>query len=242
MQRPSNECNMSVRRSHPTVLLIEDEEGLQTVLRDRLVAEGYTVLVASDGQTGLDLARSAELDIVLLDLMLPGMSGLDVCRTLRSESSSLPILMLTAKGSVTDRVVGLRLGADDYLPKPFDTGELLARMDAVMRRHRPTPNDGPETVFFGDIEINFRSAEVTRASEPVELSAKEYQLLRYFVQRRGDALTRDDLLDGVWGHDVTPSTRTVDVHVAWLRQKLGDSTRAPKYIQTLHGIGYKFIA
>ena len=212
------------------------------VLRDRLVAEGYNVLVAADGQTGLDLARSAEPDIVLLDLMLPVMSGLDVCRTLRSESSSLPILMLTAKGSVTDRVVGLRIGADDYLPKPFDTGELLARMEAVMRRRQPASDDGPEAVRFGDIEVNFRSAEVARGGEPVELSAKEYQLLRYFVQRRGDALTRDDLLDNVWGHDVTPSTRTVDVHVAKLRQKLGDSTRVPEYIQTLHGIGYKFIA
>jgi two-component system, OmpR family, alkaline phosphatase synthesis response regulator PhoP len=178
-------------------------------------------------------------------VMLPGGNGMDVCRTLRQRGLQTPILMLTAKGQVVDRVVGLKLGADDYLVKPFEMAELLARIEALLRRSANAASAAAapagDTYRFGDIAVDFRKAEVTKAGENLDLSAREFKLLRYFVEHRGAALTRDELLHEVWGYNAMPSTRTVDVHVAWLRQKLEDNPRHPQYILTVHGLGYKFV-
>ena len=225
------------------ILLVEDEPALVLSLTDRLESEGYAVDAAADGETGLDRAGGG-YDLIILDLMLPGKSGLDVCRDLRQRGVATPILMLTARGQVVDKVVGLKLGADDYLTKPFDMMELLARIEALLRRARaaagsPVPTSG--AYAFGDVEADFRRAEITRGGEPVELSALEYKLLRYFVEHRGELLGRDVLLDEVWGYDATPQTRTVDVHVASLRHKLEPEPSRPRYIVTVHGLGYKFV-
>ena len=226
------------------LLLVEDEPGLVLTLTDRLVAEGYEVETAMDAPSGLEAATAGGFDAILLDVMLPGGNGLDVCRTLRQRGLQTPILMLTAKGQVVDKVVGLKLGADDYLVKPFEMAELLARVEALLRRSTAPPAAGAFTgdaYRFGDISVDFRKAEVTRAGQPLEVSAREFKLLKYFVEHRGAALTRDELLNEVWGYNAMPSTRTVDVHVAWLRQKLEDNPRHPQYILTVHGLGYKFV-
>jgi two-component system alkaline phosphatase synthesis response regulator PhoP len=223
----------------PRLLLVEDEPGLVMTLSDRLAAEGYDVEAATDGESGLQRASSDAFDLVVLDGMLPLRDGFDVCRSLRQRGVTTPILMLTARGQVVDRVVGLKLGADDYLVKPFEMAELLARVEALLRRapRALPPNDGYR---FGEIGVDFRKAEVTRGGAPVELSAREFKLLKYFIEHRGAALSRDELLNEVWGYHAMPSTRTVDVHVAWLRQKLEPNPRRPEYIQTVHGLGYKF--
>jgi two-component system, OmpR family, alkaline phosphatase synthesis response regulator PhoP len=214
-------------------------------LTDRLTAEGYEVDSVMDARTALDTASTGAFDVILLDVMLPGGNGFDVCRTLRQKGVQTPVLMLTARGQVVDKVVGLKLGADDYLVKPFEMAELLARVEALLRRGSSTSSSAPGTTdgfVFGDISVDFRKAEVIKAGHPVELSAREFKLLKYFVEHRGAALTRDELLNEVWGYNAMPSTRTVDVHVAWLRQKLEDNPRHPQYIHTVHGLGYKFIA
>lgn len=226
------------------ILLVEDEPGLVLTLTDRLVAEGYAVEAARDGEAGLLRATSEGFDLVILDVMLPGKSGLDVCRDLRQLGRGTPVLMLTARGQVADKVVGLKLGADDYLTKPFDMMELLARIEALLRRAQAGTNDAEAAVHvyrFGDIQVDLRGAEVTRAGKRVELSAREFKLLRYLVQHRGETVSRDRLLDEVWGYDATPTTRTVDVHVSWLRQKLEPSPHIPVHILTVHGLGYKFV-
>ena len=227
------------------LLLVEDEPGLVMTLTDRLIAEGHDVETATDAPSGLELASTGSFDAILLDVMLPGGNGMDICRTLRQRGLQTPILMLTAKGQVVDRVVGLKLGADDYLVKPFEMAELLARVEALLRRaaSAATPASAPagETYRFGDVNVDFRKAEVTKGGQPLELSAREFKLLRYFVEHRGAALTRDELLNEVWGYNAMPSTRTVDVHVAWLRQKLEDNARHPQFILTVHGLGYKFV-
>ena len=231
---------MATRR----LLLIEDEPGLVMTLTDRLMAEGYDVESAGDARTALDFATSASFDAILLDVMLPGGNGFDICRTLRQRGNQTPILMLTARGQVVDRVVGLKLGADDYLVKPFDMSELLARVEALLRRSTSAASgtqQAVESFKFGDVAIDFRRAEVTKGGELLELSAREFKLLRYFVEHRGAALSRDELLNEVWGYNAMPSTRTVDVHVAWLRQKLEDNPKHPEYILTVHGLGYKFV-
>jgi two-component system alkaline phosphatase synthesis response regulator PhoP len=211
-------------------------------LTDRLVAEGYEVESEGDAVAGLAKATTGTFDIILLDVMLPGGSGFDVCRTLRQRGVQTPILMLTARGQVVDRVVGLKLGADDYLVKPFEMAELLARIEALLRRGAAAASTTVgETYRFGDVFVDLRKAEVTRAGQPIELSAREFKLLRYFVEHRGAALSRDELLNEVWGYNAMPSTRTVDVHVAWLRQKIEDNPRHPQYIHTVHGLGYKFV-
>jgi two-component system alkaline phosphatase synthesis response regulator PhoP len=227
----------------PRLLLVEDEPGLVLTLTDRLIAEGYDVESATDAPTGLETATGGGFDAILLDVMLPGGNGLDVCRTLRQRGVQTPILMLTAKGQVIDKVVGLKLGADDYLVKPFEMAELLARVEALLRRSVATPPAAltGDVYRFGDISVDFRKAEVVKAGQPLEVSAREFKLLRYFVEHRGAALTRDELLNEVWGYNAMPSTRTVDVHVAWLRQKLEDNPRHPQYILTVHGLGYKFV-
>ena len=227
------------------LLLVDDEPGLVMTLTDRLIAEGHDVETATDAPSGLELASTGSFDAILLDVMLPGGNGMDICRTLRQRGVQTPILMLTAKGQVVDRVVGLKLGADDYLVKPFEMAELLARVEALLRRaaSAATPASAPagETYRFGDVNVDFRKAEVTKGGQPLELSAREFKLLRYFVEHRGAALTRDELLNEVWGYNAMPSTRTVDVHVAWLRQKLEDNARHPQFILTVHGLGYKFV-
>jgi two-component system alkaline phosphatase synthesis response regulator PhoP len=226
----------------PQLLLVEDELGLVMTLTDRLESEGFTVESARDAKVGLERATQGRFDVILLDVMLPGGNGLDICRTIRQKGIQTPILMLTARGQVVDRVVGLKLGADDYLVKPFEMSELLARIEAVMRRSRPTSVSGEPLEVFqtGNLRMDFRRAEVFKNGEVLGLSAREYKLLRYFVEHRGAALSRDELLNEVWGYNAMPSTRTVDVHVAWLRQKIEDNPRHPAHILTVHGLGYKF--
>jgi two-component system alkaline phosphatase synthesis response regulator PhoP len=231
------------------LLLVEDEPGLQLTLTDRLNSEGYAVEIADDGEVGLARATAETFDLIVLDVMLPRRDGFDVCRTLRQRGITTPILMLTARGQVVDRVVGLKLGADDYLTKPFEPLELLARIEALLRRAPAatlamppgsSPGSGARYVF-DEFVVDVRKAEVTRGGEPVDLSAKEFQLLRYFLEHRGATLSRDELLHQVWGYQSTPSTRTVDVHVAWLRQKLEPNPKVPQIILTVHGLGYKFV-
>jgi two-component system alkaline phosphatase synthesis response regulator PhoP len=231
--------NVSSRR----LLLVEDEPGLVMTMTDRLELEGYEVESVMDANKALHTASTNAYDAILLDVMLPGGTGFDVCRTLRQRGVQTPILMLTARGQVIDRVVGLKLGADDYLVKPFEMAELLARIEALLRRSASAMPEGAsaESYRFGDISVDFRRAEVTKNGQALELSAREFKLLRYFIEHRGAALTRDELLNEVWGYNAMPSTRTVDVHVAWLRQKLEDNPRHPEYIHTVHGLGYKFV-
>lgn len=222
------------------ILLVEDEPGLRLTLTDRLSSEGYEVATAADGDQGFLRASSEGFDLVILDVMLPGRSGFDVCRELRQRGVEVPLLMLTARGQVADRVVGLKLGADDYLTKPFEVSELLARVEARLRR-RPAPITPPDSYRFGPVSVDFRRTEVERDGVPLELSAKEFHLLGYFIEHRGSTVTRNELLDAVWGYDAIPSTRTVDVHVAWLRKKVEPQPHRPRYILTVHGIGYKFV-
>jgi two-component system alkaline phosphatase synthesis response regulator PhoP len=220
------------------VLLIEDEPGLVLTLTDRLRSEGYEVTSATDGPSGLDLGRRGGWDVILLDIMLPGMNGFDLCRDLRQKGITTPVIMLTARGQVIDKVLGLKLGADDYVTKPFDMMELVARIEVQLRR--ATVSGAPQ-YRFGDIVLDVRKAEVTRAGVPLDMSGREFLLLKYFVEHRGAAISRDELLTDVWGYHSMPSTRTVDVHVAWLRQKIEPNPRHPQYILTLHGTGYKFV-
>jgi len=227
----------------PRILLVEDEPGLQLTLSDRLRREGYVVDTAGDGQTGLDRAATGEFDLVLLDVMLPRKNGFDVLRDLRQRGLETPVIMLTARGQVVDTVVGLKLGADDYLSKPFEMMELLARIEARLRRRSTPPATTPahEGYQFGDMRVDFRSAEVFRGADRVELSAREYQLLRYLIEHPNEVISRDQLLNEVWGYNAMPSTRTVDVHVAWLRQKIEPNPRHPQFLLTVHGLGYRFV-
>jgi two-component system alkaline phosphatase synthesis response regulator PhoP len=224
----------------PRVLIVEDEPGLRLTLSDRLTGEGYEVDTAVDGAAGLERAMAGAYDLIVLDVMLPRMNGFDVCREVRQRGVTTPILMLTARGQVVDKVVGLKLGADDYLTKPFETIELMARLEALLRRRTSSPQRGGETYRFGDIVVDFRRAEVTRAGQPIELSAREFKLLRHFIEHRGATISRDELLSQVWGYDEMPLTRTVDVHVAGLRQKIEANPKSPEFIVTVHGLGYKF--
>jgi two-component system alkaline phosphatase synthesis response regulator PhoP len=225
----------------PRVLIVEDEAGLRLTLTDRLTSEGYAVETAEDGALGLERAATGAYDLIVLDVMLPRMNGYDVCRAIRQRGVTTPILMLTARGQVVDKVVGLKLGADDYLTKPFETIELMARLEALLRRRRGGAQAGADTYRFGDVSVDFRRAEVTRGGQRVELSAREFKLLRHFVEHRGATLSRDELLSDVWGYDEMPLTRTVDVHVAGLRQKVEANPRSPEFIVTVHGLGYKFV-
>ena len=224
------------------ILLVEDEEGLIITLTDRLQSEGFEVKSAADGEAGLSFALKESFDLIILDVMLPKKNGLDVCRDLRQKEVSTPILMLTAKGETIDKVLGLKLGADDYLTKPFEVIELLARIEALLRRSPNSNQNALEMFRFGDVAIDFRRAVVKKENELIELSALEFKLLQYLIEHRGEVLKRDELLDEVWGYDAMPSTRTVDVHIAWLRQKLEENPRYPNFIQTVHGLGYKFVA
>jgi len=223
------------------ILLVEDELGLRITIGDRLKTEGYEVETASEGQEGYDKALAGRFDLLLLDIMLPRKSGLDICRDLRQNNRTLPVLMLTARNQTPDKVLGLKIGADDYLTKPFDMLELLARIEALLRRSAAASTTGLTSPYqFGSIRIDFKRSEVFRDDKPVSLSALEFQLLRYFIEHRGETLSREILLQEVWSYSTTPYTRTVDVHVAWLRQKLEDDPKQPVWIETIYSLGYKF--
>lgn len=220
-----------------SILLVEDEPGLRMTLSDRIRDEGYDVETAADGVRGFEAAANSTFDLIVLDVMLPRKNGLDVCRDLRQRGVNTPILMLTARTQTFDKVVGLKIGADDYLTKPFEMPELLARIEALLRR----PSLRDTAVFqFGPVRFDARRAEARIDGSPISLSAREFQLLRYFIEHRGETLPREELLRAVWGYESTPATRTVDVHVAWLRQKVERDPKQPKWIQTVHGIGYRF--
>lgn len=225
------------------VLLVEDEPGLVMTLTDRLSEEGYNVESADNHESVIERTSIQPVDLIVMDVMLPYTSGLDICQDLRRRGVRTPVLMLTAKSQVVDKVVGLKLGADDYMTKPFEMIELLARIEALLRRgtgwDRETSAAG--TFQFDDILVNFRTTEVFRSGQRIKLSAREFKLLRHFIENIGTTLSRDQLLNSVWGYDVVIFTRTVDVHVAWLRNKIEPDPRCPKHIQTVHGYGYRFV-
>ena len=224
------------------ILIVEDDAALRLALSDRLTLEGYQIQLATSGDEGGRLAAESGVDLIILDVMLPGRSGFEIARDLRNRTINTPILMLTARGEVTDRVVGLQCGADDYMTKPFEFIELLARIQALLRRSGAGAKPLSETVEYGDVQVDFRSARVFRSGEPVVLSSKELQLLRFFIENAGAAMTRDELLDAVWGYDSMTNTRTVDMHVARLRQKLEADPNDPRLIVTVRGLGYRFDA
>jgi two-component system alkaline phosphatase synthesis response regulator PhoP len=220
------------------ILLVDDEPGLRRTLSDRLRKEGYAVDAAVNGDTALDLARKGHYDIVILDLNLPAKDGLQVCQELRRDGQNVAVLMLTARDSIADKITGLKSGADDYMTKPFESAELLARLEALLRRIRG--DAGGDELAFGDVVVRTRAGQVLRDGRPVRLSAQEFKLLVHLVRHPGVVLSRDELLDAVWGYQATPETRTVDVHVSWLRQKLEPDPPNPKYIVTVYGLGYRF--
>ncbi len=222
------------------VLIVEDDQAMAVALRDGFEYEGYSVQVARDGAAGLKVAFEKDLDLIILDVMLPKLSGFDVCKQLRSAGSSTPIIMLTARGQEIDKVVGLKIGADDYVTKPFSFMELMARVEALMRRtHRQV--EMADDFCFGDVAVNFKKFEITKAGAPIEISPREFNILKYFIEHRGEVITRDQLLDSVWGYGSFPLTRTVDMHIAKLRQKVEETPGDPKHIITVHRVGYKFV-
>ena len=222
------------------ILLVEDEPGLVLTVSDLLMGEGYDVDTAQDGEAGLLKATTEAFDLIILDVMMPKRNGLDVCRDLRQRGYDTAILMLTAKTQVVDRVVGLKLGADDYLNKPFDPSELLARVEALLRRVKKEGRTQVRSFEFGNVAVDFESGQVSKSGVAVGLAAKELQLLRYLVDRRGKVVTREELLQNVWEYQSDVNSRTIDVHVAWLRQKLEDNQQSPKHIHTIRGKGYRF--
>jgi len=223
------------------LLVVEDDPAMIVALSDGLQYEGHNVTVAATGAAGLDLALADAPDLIILDVMLPKMSGFEVCKSLRDSGSNVPIIMLTAKGQEIDKVTGLKCGADDYVTKPFSFLELTARIEAVLRR-RARSDVFQEHAAFGDVEVQFQEMRATKAGESVELTPREFKLLRYLVMNRGVVLTRERLLEVVWGYHFTPVTRTVDMHIAKLRRKLEDDPEAPAFIETVHGAGYRFTA
>ncbi len=223
------------------ILIVEDEPNMVAGLRDNFEFEGYQVLTAGDGVAGLERALAELPDLVILDVMMPRMSGLDVCKQLKARRPSIPVIMLTARGQEVDKVVGLELGADDYVTKPFSIRELLARVKAVLRRAHATPHAKDEYAF-GDVEINLRSCQASRKGKALEFSSKEFELLKYFLCHPGETLSRDRLLEEVWGYDHFPTTRTVDAHIVRLRQKVEPKPDEPRFILTVHGTGYKFVS
>jgi two-component system alkaline phosphatase synthesis response regulator PhoP len=224
------------------VLFVEDEEALRMTVGDRLRKEGYAVESAANGEEGFVKATQLPFDLIILDVMLPKKSGFDVCREIREAGLITPILMLTARGQTSDKVNGLKIGADDYVTKPFNMQELMARVEALLRRAPIRPAAQAAVSEFGSIHVDLMGTEATRDGKTVNLSAREFQLLRYFIEHRGATLSRDELLKQVWGYSADMYTRTVDVHVASLRQKLEDDPKQPQFIVTVQGLGYKFKA
>jgi len=224
------------------ILIIEDEPDMVLGLRDNFELEGYEVLVARDGDEGVETAWQARPDLVLLDVMLPKKSGLEVCRELRARGFAEPILMLTARGQEIDKVVGLEIGADDYITKPFGLNELLARVRAHLRRTaRQMGETALENYAFGSIALDFKMYQAHKGDAPLDLSPREFEILKYFIRHRGEAVTRDQLLNDVWGYAANVFTRTVDNHVARLRQKIEDDPEHPQYLITVHRVGYRFL-
>jgi two-component system alkaline phosphatase synthesis response regulator PhoP len=225
-----------------SVLFVEDEQALQMTVGDRLRNEGYEVDYAANGDEGFEKATQLPFDLIILDVMLPKRDGFEVCKSIRESGLITPILMLTARGQTSDKVSGLKIGADDYVTKPFNMLELMARVEALMRRAPIRPSAQAGGVNFGSVHADLRGTEITRDGKPVNLSAREFQLLRFFLEHRGATLSREELLKQVWGYSAEMYTRTVDVHVASLRQKLEDDPKQPKFILTVQGLGYKFKA
>ncbi len=222
------------------ILVIEDDPAILRGLHETLMRESYEVLTAADGETGYRLAREKSPDLVILDLMLPKLSGYEICRKMRSDGVHTPILMLTARGDEGDRVLGLDLGADDYVSKPFSLRELMARVRALLRRARPAPPLLNE-LRVNDAVIDFRSYEAQKGGEPLEMPRREFQVLRMLASRPGEVISRSELLDQVWGLDAYPTTRTVDNHIASLRAKLESNPAEPAHILTVRGVGYKWV-
>jgi len=222
------------------ILVVEDEPNMVAGLRDNFEFEGYTVITARDGVEGLQRALEESPDLVVLDVMMPRMSGLEVCKQLRAKRGSIPIIMLTARGQEVDKVVGLELGADDYVTKPFSIRELLARVKAVLRRTSVVPKDLDQH-SFADIEVDLRRCRVLKSGKVIDVSSKEFELLKYFICHSGEILSRDRLLEEVWGYENYPTTRTVDTHLVRLRQKLEPDPEQPQYFLTVHGTGYRFV-
>jgi len=222
------------------ILVVEDDPAILRGLADNLRFESYEVITAADGETGYKMIGEEKPDLVVLDLMLPKMSGYEICRKVRTAGNETPILMLTARGEEADRVLGLDLGADDYVPKPFSIRELLARIRAILRRSVQPPKALPDELCFEDVVVDFRSYEARKGGQPLELTRKEFQVLRLLASRAGEVVTRDELLNEVWGYENYPTTRTVDNHVAALRAKLERDPTQPHYLRTVHGVGYKF--
>ncbi|HLV89022.1 MAG TPA: response regulator transcription factor [Candidatus Sulfotelmatobacter sp.] len=222
-----------------SILLIEDEQALQSTLGLRLRSEGFVVETASDGTEGFEKATNSPFDLIILDVMLPDRSGFDICRDIRQAGLATPILFLTARNQTTDKVIGLKLGADDYVTKPFKSAELIARIEVLLRRVPVRSGHGVHQ--FGAIQVDVRRAEVTRDGKPVYLSAREFQLLRYLIERAGSTVPRGELLRSIWGYSEDTLTRTVDMHIATLREKLEQNPKRPELIVTVAGVGYKFV-
>ncbi|MFZ4619969.1 MAG: response regulator transcription factor [Bacteroidota bacterium] len=223
------------------ILIVEDEPEMQRGLRDNLEFESYSVQVIGDGKKALEAIRAKKFDLILLDVMLPGMSGFDICKTVRSEGVTTPIIMLTAKGEEVDKVLGLEFGADDYITKPFSLRELIARVKAVLRR---TPNERPvsgKKIIFGSLEVDLESYTAFKKGKPVPLTSKDFDILRYFWNHQQQVISRDELLKHVWGYDESISSRTVDNFIVKLRKNIEKDPSSPKHIITIHGTGYKFI-
>jgi two-component system, OmpR family, alkaline phosphatase synthesis response regulator PhoP len=224
------------------VLFVEDEEALRMTVGDRLRNEGYSVECAANGDEGYEKATQLPFDLIILDVMLPKKSGFEVCRQIREAGLITPVLMLTARGQTSDKVNGLKIGADDYVTKPFNMLELMARVEALLRRAPFRPSEQTGVFDFGSIHVDLVGTEVTRDGSPADLSAREFQPLRYLIEHRGATLSREELLKQVWGYSADMYTRTVDVHIAGLRQKLEEDPKQPKFILTVQGLGYKFKA
>lgn len=222
------------------ILIIEDEKNMVEGLKFNLEARDYRVMAAYDGETGLTRAAEEPPDLIILDLMLPGINGYEVCKRLKESQPETPIVMLTAKSQEADIVTGLDLGADDYITKPFSVLELLARINALLRRSR-SDTPVPEEMHIGDLEINFKKYQAQKGGKALELSPREFEILRYLLGRKGEVVSRDDLLNEVWGYESFPYTRTIDAHIATLRKKIEDSPDKPALIITIHGKGYKFL-
>jgi two-component system alkaline phosphatase synthesis response regulator PhoP len=226
--------------NHARILLVEDEMNLRRTVSDLLKSDGYNVESSGDGMEAQSMAMSHPYDLIILDVMLPSRNGFDICRHLRKNGVNTPILMLTARSELNNKVQGLKAGGDDYLTKPFETPELQARVEALLRRSAAGARPEVKSYEFDGIHVDFATARVTRNGKITELGERECRLLRYLVERRGVVLSRDELLQEVWGYKSIPLTRTVDVHIAWLRQKIEDDPKNPQYIVTVHGQGYRF--